>query len=160
MVHTKPRQEALAETHLQRQGFECLLPRAVNPRRRIKAHRVEPLFPRYLFLSADPAVQNLASVGHTRGVSRLVRFGTRLAQAPGWVIDQLRNATDRVSGLIDLAPVRFARGDLVEVFDGPFAGLRAIFQADNGETRALLLVNLLGRDTTVSVERTALRPAR
>ncbi len=160
VVHTKPRQEKLAETHLARQGFECFLPRAQNPRRRLRRPRIEPMFPRYLFLHADTAVQNISSVGYTRGVSRLVRFGARLAQAPEWVIEQLKAASDRVSGLITLAPLKFGHGDRVQVFDGPFAGLRAIFQAEDGTSRALLLVQLLGRETTLSVATADLRPAR
>ena len=160
VVHTKPRQEQLAEEHLARQGFECFLPRTLNPCRRLKRRRVEPMFPRYLFLRADTAVQNISSVGHTRGVSRLVKFGTRLAQAPEWVVERLKRATDQVSGLVRLAPLPFARGDRVDVFDGPFAGLRAIFQTEDGDSRALLLVQLLGREITVAVNRANLRPAR
>jgi len=53
-VNAKPRQERIALEHLQRQGFTCFLPMAINPyqRRSAKGPRIEPLFPRYLFLNA------------------------------------------------------------------------------------------------------------
>ena len=53
-VYTKPRQEQVALENLERQGFRCFLPMAVNPyqRRSQRMPRIEPLFPRYLFLKA------------------------------------------------------------------------------------------------------------
>ena len=63
-VHTKPRAEALALEHLQRQAFECLLPRiqhsVLRGGRRLRV--IEPLFPRYLFLRANPAQPSLSLI--------------------------------------------------------------------------------------------------
>ena len=76
-VHTKPRAEALALEHLQRQAFECLLPRIQHSvlRGGRRQRVVEPLFPRYLFLRANPEQQSLAAVRSTRGALGLVRPG-------------------------------------------------------------------------------------
>lgn len=56
-VHTKPHAEAQALGHLQRQGFECLLPRVQSTTLRSGRWRIgiEALFPRYLFLRANAA---------------------------------------------------------------------------------------------------------
>ncbi|MDJ0652853.1 MAG: transcription termination/antitermination NusG family protein [Xanthomonadales bacterium] len=161
VVHTRPRQESTAERHLERQGFRCYLPRASNPDRRMGGNgRVCPVFPRYLFLQADAGRQSLAPVNSTRGVARLVRFGERLARAPDGVIDSLRSATDAATGLVRLEPAAFAPGDPVQVFQGPLAGLKAIFRAADGESRALLLVSLLGRQSEMTVPAACLRAAR
>ena len=74
-VYTKPRQERIALENLERQGFRCFLPMAVNPyqRRSARGQRIEPLFPRYLFLNAVADQQSLGPVRSTRGVATLVR---------------------------------------------------------------------------------------
>ncbi|MBS0465459.1 MAG: transcription/translation regulatory transformer protein RfaH, partial [Proteobacteria bacterium] len=69
-VHSKPRAETLAAEHLLRQGYECFLPRILRrvalPRAGRSRCVVEPLFPRYLFVQADPNVQSLAAIRSTR----------------------------------------------------------------------------------------------
>lgn len=161
-VLTKPRQERVAEEHLSRQGFECYLPRAWNPSQKLPSQnpRVEPLFPRYVFVQANPQQQSVASVNFTRGVSKLVKFGSLLIQVPEWVIGGLKRATDSLTGLVQIERPEFQAGDRVEVFDGPFSGLRGIFQATDGESRAILLLDLLGKENAVSVEYRCLRSTR
>jgi len=60
----------VAREHLERQGFRCFLPLAVNPyqRRSARTTRIEPLFPRYLFLHAAADQQSLGPVRSTRGI--------------------------------------------------------------------------------------------
>ena len=84
-VFCKPRQEHKALVNLERQGFECFLPMALNPYQKFSRRnedRTEPLFPRYLFLRAVPEVQNLAAVRSTRGVMDLVRCGRSPIHVP------------------------------------------------------------------------------
>lgn len=160
-VHTKPRQELIAEEHLARQGFRCFLPRAYNPQRRLKRERprVEAMFPRYLFIEVIVGEQDIAPVNSTRGVARIVRFGNQLVKVPEWVVTKLQAMADGVTGLIQLNPLSFRQGEAVEVFEGPLAGLQAIFQQLDGERRAVLLMNLLGREQRVTVPATSLRYA-
>ena len=154
-VHTKPRQEHIALEHLERQGFNCFLPMAINPyqRRSRRKLRVEPLFPRYLFLNATAEQQSLGPVKSTRGVSTLVRFGVELARLPETVIRAIRSRCDLETGLVRLDPVPVEPGDRVRVFDGPLAGAQGLFQMCSGERRALLLIELMGRQTRVEVDR-------
>jgi transcriptional antiterminator RfaH len=55
LIHTKPRQEHIALTNLERQGYTCYLPLLrVEKIRRRKAEVVsEPMFARYLFVRLD-----------------------------------------------------------------------------------------------------------
>lgn len=161
-VYTKPRQEAVALQNLERQGFRCLLPRAVNPYQRLstrRAPRVEPLFPRYLFLNAVCEVQNMATVRSTRGVVGLVRAGFELLRVPPGIIRALQARQDPATGLVRLEPVPAQPGDRVRVFDGPLAGVEGIFEARTGEQRARVLMELLGRATAVEVDSLLLQRA-
>lgn len=154
-VYSRPRQERIALDNLARQGFDCFLPEAVNPYQRLSKKnqlRIEPLFPRYLFLNAVPEVQNLATVRSTRGVVGLVRSGFELVRVPEAIIHALRARQHPETGLIDLEPVPVEEGDRVRVFDGPFAGIEGILEAKTGEQRALILMDLLGRQTAVEVD--------
>ena len=153
-VYTKPRQERIALDNLERQGFSWFLPMAINPyqRRSAKMLRVEPLFPRYLFLNVIPDQQSLGPVRSTRGVATLVRFGMELARLPEVVIRAVNSRCDPETGLVKLDPVPVAPGDKVKVFDGPLAGLEGIFKERKGEKRALLLAKLLGTESTVEVD--------
>jgi len=161
-VHTKPRQEHVAEDNLRRQGFECYCPRAENPKRRLKSRvsKAEALFSRYLFIKANETLQNLGSISYTRGVSNLLCFGDELARVPDRVIENLKQSTDLETGLVRLQPVTFKQGDQVEIFEGSLAGVKAVYESADGSLRAMLLVDLLGRESRVSVDTAALRYAR
>ena len=158
-VYSKPRQERTALEHLQRQGFECFLPMAINPyqRRSSKKLRVEPLFPRYLFLNAVADQQSLGPVRSTRGVATLVRFGLELARLPETVMNAINNRCDPKTGLVQLDPVPVEPGDYVKGFDGPFAGIEGIFKERKGENRARLRMKMLGTESTVEVDSMLLR---
>lgn len=153
-VYTKPRQEQLAAEHLQRQDFNCFLPLAINPyqRRTLKQQRIEPLFPRYLFLNAIADQQSLGPVRSTRGVCTLVRFGMKLITVPETIIRLIKARVQPESGLIELEPTPVNPGDRVRIFDGPFAGIEGILKARTGEQRALILMEMLGTLSTVEVD--------
>lgn len=157
-VHTKPRQEAVAELHLQRQHFETYLPKVLlRKRRRDKWTKVvEPLFPRYLFIRVDPGESSLAPVRSTQGVAGLVRFGQLLRPVPACVIDYLRQCEDAESRLRQGETWPHQSGDTLDILDGPFAGLSGVYQMPQGEDRALLLIELLGRSTSVALDRDVL----
>lgn len=152
-VFTKPRAEAVARDHLERQGFECRLPRTrrLLPRAEGVRALIVPLFPRYLFLRADPERQDLGRVRSTRGVSALVRRGLVPAQVPEQVIASLDARTEAGSGLIALSAPRLNPGDAVRVTQGPFAGIEAVFRARSARDRVMLLIDLLGEQCRVQV---------
>jgi len=160
-VYTRPRQEIIALDNLERQGFACFLPMAVNPyqRRSERKPRIEPLFPRYLFLNVVPDQQSLAPVRSTRGVCTLVRFGQRLVTVRERVIEAIERRRDQDTGLVRLDPVPVNVGDRVRVFDGPLAGLEGIFRERRGADRALLLMKILGTESTVEVDALLLQKA-
>ena len=134
---------------------------AINPYQRRSAGkpRIEPLFPRYLFLNAVTGQQSLGPVRSTRGVVNLVRFGMKLVEVPKRIIDLIGSRCDPETGLVRLDPVPVNLGDKVKVFDGPFAGIEGIFKERKGQNRALLLISMLGTESSVEVDSLLLQKA-
>ncbi|GJM09379.1 MAG: transcription antitermination protein RfaH [Lysobacteraceae bacterium] len=160
-VYTKPRRELAAEQHLSRQGFECFLPRACNPTRKVvrSKPRVEPLFPRYLFVRLALGLDNSAPIRSTQGVVGLVRFGQQTVRVPTPIIEGLLELRDLETGLVKPRFEPFDAGDRVQVFDGPFAGLDAVVDEPCGEKRVMVLLDILGRQSRVAVRPNQVRPA-
>ena len=154
-VSCKPRQEAVAEENLQRQGFNVYLPR-IQVRRRRRGQWldiVEALFPRYLFILIDPVQRSTAPVRSTRGVVGLVRFGGKPAEVPANVISELMRREDSTSGLHLDSRVQFCAGDSIKLVEGPLAGMEGVFNQEDGERRVIVLLELLGQANKVTVSR-------
>jgi transcriptional antiterminator RfaH len=146
LAYTKPRQEVRAGEHLSRQGFEVLCPqlRVQKLRRRKWSWVEEPLFPRYLFVGATEE-QSWAPVRSTVAVDALVRFGGRVVEVPTKLIDGLRNAAEELSADRPL----FKQGQKVRIVTGAFVTLEAVFDVAEGQERATVLLDLLGRQSRV-----------
>ena len=155
LAYTKPRAEKVAEENLRRQGFECVLPWiSVQKRRRGKWLWIdEPLFPRYIFVGTH-AEQSWAPVRSTLGVTSLVRFGTQFATVPETLIHDLLSAADEGPE----QQVRFKQGQKVHITGESFSSIVGIFEMQDGEDRARVLIDLLGRPTTVQVPLAQLVP--
>jgi transcriptional antiterminator RfaH len=158
LIHSKPRQEKVALENLERQGYPCYLPvlRLEKLRRGAVVVSDEPLFSRYLFvqLDTDSSARSWTPIHSTRGVSRLVRFGVEPARVDDGLIAMLREQAAQVG----LAQRLFEPGQKVQVTDGPFAGVEGIFQLNDGEARAMVLIELLSRQVSLPVHPAALRP--
>ena len=154
-VHTKPRQEVVAEDNLLRQRFEVYLPRLSTSRtRRGKwVDVVESLFPRYLFVRVDTFAQSVSVVRSTRGVCDFVRFGNQLLPVRDVIIDGLKAREHPDDHLHRLECRIFNKGDRVRAVRGALADIDGIFLADKGQDRVVILMNLLGRDSPVVLSR-------
>ena len=155
VVQTKPKKEREAQNHLERQGFETRLPllrRSVRRRGRWR-EAIEPLFPRYLFICLTLGADNIAPIRSTRGVIDLVRFGGDPVPLPAGFVEELDAKAANPSGVHEPEQLTFEPGDLVVIMEGPFAGTVGRFEAESGESRVLLLLELLGRSSRVSVRR-------
>ena len=155
LAYTKPRNEKLAEENLLRQGYECMLPWiSVQKRRRGKWLWIdEPLFPRYLFVGAHPE-QSWSPVRSTLGVTSLVRFRSQFASVPESLIhDLVAAASDGPE-----KQLRFKQGQKVHITGESFSSITGVFEMQEGEDRARVLIDLLGRPTVVQVPLAQLVP--
>ena len=150
LIYTKPRQEELAHTNLQNQHYESFLPLITKEKisRGKKVLIKEPIFPRYLFVRLkDDGQQNWSPIRSTRGVSHLVTFGGSLAILDDEVMD---NLIERLE--CDPVVEAFMEGDTVEIIEGPFGGLEAVFRTFSGEGRATLLLEFMAKKIDAKFE--------
>jgi len=161
VVQTRACSEAKAATHLQRQGFEIYFPRYLKSRRH--ARKVDtvaaPLFPRYMFVAMDVAVQRWRSVQSTIGVARLVCHGDNPAEVPNSVINSLRHREDD-RGFVQLErrPL-FKLGEKIRVLDGVFSASLGLFERMTDGERVAILLELLGRKVRVVLDADAIEAA-
>lgn len=152
-IYTKPRQESVAEANLRRQGFHVWLPCAIQSRRRRGRwiDLVEPLFPRYLFIRIHLGAEDVSPIRSTRGVTGFVRFGLQPSTVPNSVIEVLQNAANPETGLHRIRHTGFRKRERVRVIEGPFNGLKGIFEAEKGEDRVTVLLGMLGGNAKVTL---------
>ncbi len=150
LVYARPRMEPMAEEHLTRQGYRIYLPRvrATHRQRGRYRERVEPLFPRYLFIHLDQCNDNWGPIRSTQGVAGMVRFGGVAARAPEALISTLRGNEDE-EGIQQTLAQEYQPGDRVRIIDGVLSGYEGLFTAHEGRERVAVLLDLAGRCTTV-----------
>lgn len=160
LIHSKPRQEDTAKQNLERQGYSTYLPLLRTPRRRMERRiiRIEPMFPRYLFIQLDTETDNWAPIRSTLGVSTLVRFGMTPSPVPDDLIETLRERDDS-AGVQDIPMHEFKSGQKIRIEEGPFMGYEGIFLAKSSQERVLVLLEIVGKSAKARVDITALGPA-
>lgn len=108
----------------------------------------EPLFPNYLFVRFYPECIHTTTLSGTRGVSYFMRFGALPATIHYRVIEELKIHT----GDTCVYPQTPQPGYTVLIVNGMFEGLRAIYTEPDGETRSILLLNLLNKQVSKSLD--------
>jgi len=161
VVQTQPHAEAKAAAHLARQGFATYLPHYLKRRRH--ARRTEtvaaPLFPRYMFVAVDLAIQRWRAIQSTLGVSRLVCHGDSPAAIAASVIDALKAREDE-RGFVKLERrPQFAPGDRIRILDGVFSACLGMFEGMADRERVAILLDLLGRKVRVTLDADAVTMA-
>lgn len=158
LVRSKPRQESVALTNLARQGYESYLPMFAAEKlvRRKSTVVQEPMFARYLFVRLDTTGQgqSWSPIRSTVGVSELVCFGSRPARVDDALIATLREREAEQQGT---PTTLFAHGDSVRITQGAFAGLEAIYQMNDAEGRAMVLLDLLSKPVAMTIDAASLR---
>ena len=152
LVVTKPQSEFKAQENLLRQGYEIYLPLVQTTRRRNDKNvkRTEAFFPRYLFISLDKETDNWSPIRSTFGVAGMVRFGGMPAVVPSELIDKLKQ-NENEFGLQSFEKKELKLGDKVDIIDGPFEGHKAIYQKMKSAERVSVLLDIVGKNTQVTL---------
>lgn len=144
----KPAQGDRAVQHLQNQDITCFYPKVevekIKAGKRIK--KLEPLFPGYVFVNLEQSDPMWAKLRSTRGVLRIVSFGNRPASIGDEVIAHIKDSLDKVAELGGIKP-----GQSIELSEGPFKGLNAVFLSYDGEERAIVLIHFMQKQQAVRV---------
>ena len=99
--------------------------------------------------------QSWAPIRSTTGVSRLVAFGT----TPAKVGDELVEALRSQPGGPDNLRRHFEPGQAVVITQGPFAGLEAVYRMSDGESRVMVLLNILSKSVKLAIAPSSIRKA-
>jgi len=152
-LRSQPRHEHIAARQLRQiEGVEVFNPRIRFTRttRQGPATVTEALFPNYLFARFDWRTL-LTRVHYAPGVSGVVHFGSKWPTVPDQAIDELRAMLGPEE--VQFVTNTLAAGDVVEMAEGAFHGLQAVVtQVMPGKQRVMVLMDFLGRQTTVEVE--------
>lgn len=154
LLRCKRRQDECALERLERQGFTCYWPaRTVERRRRgFLLNTREALFPSYIFIRLDYQNDGWSAIRSTRGVLHIVRFNDYPVPVGDQIIASIR------ARLATHAPEPYLQpGERVQITDGAFAQLEAVFLANDGEARVILLLNMLQQEQTLSFPLHAVR---
>ena len=158
VIHTRSQQEQRALLNLEQQGYECYLPLLAVEKLHKGLIRViqEPLFARYLFIHLDTSQtgKSWTPIRSTLGVNRLITFGGEPTKVDQDLVEALRNPK---SNVCKQPKSLFTKGEKLQITKGPFSGLEAIYQLHDGESRAMVLINLLSKTVQLKISPTNLQ---
>ena len=155
-LRTKANAEQKALGNLEAQDFSCFLPQVSMEKlsRGKRIVRVEPLFPRYMFIDLCEN-SSFQSVRNTRGVQNFVCFGQMPAMIDGAIVEGLKTRCGVADVTTSYAlPKEY---DRVKILHGPFRNLEAVFQCGDGEQRSVVLLSLLQRQVILQVDNNSIR---
>lgn len=154
LIQSKPGQAQRAAQELTNQGYEVFLPTLTTEKLKAgkRVEQIEPLFPGYVFIELSELNSNWRPIRSTRGVARLVSFGNAPAVVPDDVVELLREKARNQSVQVSLEANK-----PVNITEGPFKHLNAIFVEYDGEQRAFLLLELLGKWQRLSLPLTHIK---
>ena len=149
LIKTKPRQEKIAIANLKNQNYQVYCPFSIINKKN------QFLFPGYLFVHLDYENQDWSPIRSTKGVLNFVRFGVNFAKIPDRVIDLItqneKNTVNKIKNINN-----FKKGDKVQINEGIFKSCIAIFQSIKSDERVLILLNLLGHEQTININKKSL----
>lgn len=153
VAYTQPKREQLATANLAQQGFEAYLPRYKTFKKSPAGVLpvFEPMFPRYLFFRPGNARQSISGARSTRGISFILSFGFNPAvlKPEHLLAIQVWEAERNRADMGEISP--FQPGLQVRLRHCGLRGLEGLVQSVSSQ-RVAVLIELLGRQKTVSVE--------
>src|SRR3989338_11141587 len=160
VVYTQPQKEDLAFQNLIQQGFEAYYPRF----KKLRSHArkvdevLSPLFPRYIFVRIDTEIHAWRTVNGTRGVVYILSKDN-VPQSMSYSVIESLQSKENENGLVPIEALSlFNQGDLVAITKGAFQGYKAHFEQFNGNQRAMILLEFLGRPMKVPISVGDIKP--
>src|SRR5712691_6990307 len=157
-IHTKRSKEKWVARQLAEVCDEIYLPllRQWRRVRRQFAWRVESLFPGYMF-ARFPVEGRFRAVRYTPGVTSVLSTAVgEPIEVNDMIISALRQRS--VDGYIQVSPTPLFPQEELEITEGPFRGLRALFQQElKAGERVVVLLQLLSSHVRVELPRVYVR---
>ena len=159
LIHSKPKDEKVAQENLERQGYETYLPLILG-RTKIRGKTtksIQPMFPRYLFIHLSDQTDDWGPIRSTLGVSNLIRFGTTPAKVPEYLISGLKN-NENSHGIHELTSNPLSPGDKILIVEGPFEGYEATLFSQKSDDRVIVLLKIAEKFVKVKLEQSLIEP--
>lgn len=158
VAQLKPHGLTMATVNLKRQGLRAFTPKMRHTIRKGQrfVETETPVFPGYTFVQTHNIAAHHRQINNTRGVTRLVAPSAGTAPAvPTAFIDALLAQCDGqdIFHPTDDLPT----GSRVEVVSGPFAQLIGEIQTLEPDGRIRVMLDVLGQNTKVTLDRAAVR---
>jgi len=151
LAASKPKQEARAVENLTNQDIQAFCP-MIKVEKLRRGNRVlvdEALFTGYIFINLSQQSSLWPKVRSSRGVRDWVKFAGNVAKLPDNLMDSLLKINLSTDNPIIVN--RFNPGEKLRILSGPFSGLSAIFEKDDGEKRSMILVEFLGQKSRLTL---------
>ena len=161
VIHTKPNEEKKALVNLINQEFTCYMPmysKEIITKNKIKITPT-PLFSRYLFIEVnDESVQkNIGLIRSTLGIHQLLKIGENPIKISSKIIMGLQKEE---RGRSEKIKSYFKQGEQVEIQSGPYKGIKAIFECEDADERAILFFELMQKSTKISIDKINIKKIR
>ncbi len=159
LIHSKPKDEKVAQENLERQGYETYLPLILGrTKRRGKTTKsIQPMFPRYLFIHLSDQTDDWGPIRSTLGVSSLVRFGMTPAKVPDVLINSLKQ-NENSQGIHELPNKSLSPGDKLLIVEGLFEGYEATLFSKKSDDRVVVLLKIAENFVKVKLEQSLIEP--
>nr|WP_243850805.1 transcription termination/antitermination NusG family protein [Rhizomicrobium electricum] len=158
VVHTHPHCETRVIGELERQDYTAFCPCTLKTVRhaRRSATKLAPVFPNYVFVRFNVDEQPWRCINGTRGAVRLITNRETPAPVPFGVVERLQSMVGE-TGAMNWVP-KLKPGDQVRIEDGPFAALIGTLERLDPSGRVRVLLDLLGREVSVTLSGEAISP--
>lgn len=155
-LYTRPRFEKKVARALEEKGLESFLPvqTVIKQWSDRKKKIEEPLFSCYVFVHVSTRHRVMAV--ETGGVVRMVSFRGTPASLPDSEIAAIRKVLDHSESFepVDFLPI----GQIVEVVQGPLAGVRGRLMEYRGQKRLVVGVQQIGQAIAVEIHPAHVKP--
>lgn len=160
VARNKPNQDKTARINLERQTFEYFQPtfKTISKTQNEFKEIIRPVFPGYTFIALNIERRNWHKINNTRGISNIISFGNKIPFIRCEIIDKLRDrfSQNNISKIYD--PLKI--GMSVEIKNGPFGQLIGKIEEFDADQRVWILLDFLGTQTRVSINKLDLTPRR
>ena len=115
---------------------------------------IKAVFPGYIFIAINLEEKNWLKINNTRGISRIIVFGNEIPLIRCELIEELNyrfsiNTTPKAADPFEIVMN-------AEITNGPFAQLIGKIDEIDADQRIWILLNILGNQTRVSINRLSL----
>ena len=160
VARNKPNQDKIALINLERQNFEFFQP-TFKTMSRIQnkfKEMIKPVFPGYIFIAINIEDNNWHKINNTRGISRIIVFGNEIPLIHCQLIKELQHRFSLNNTPKAVEP--FEVGMNAKITNRPFAQLIGKIEEIDADQRIWILVDILGTQTRVSINKLNLTPQK